>query len=377
MKLYSLTSSLIKQLFVFKLSDLKDSKALLFSLIYLALVILLSNYFFIDLVQFFKTVANLIDPSIDGNQYLWLSIVLFAFSLIYVFLKSLLETLLKILLRNKIQVIQFKASLVCFFVVSVIIATSVLACSNKVNSEFNKSSLDIRTIQNIDKLALTNNVDYKLYVSKVPYLYQKANLKVEPYVLSFDGIALKNEEQLVVTRPNDPHFFLIAHGYKFCKISDNTAFFVKGDKLETTLENAGFILTDYYFKKSINLKKLAKLNHLKFTEDKSIYIESTKKSIKKTELEYLIKGNYLIKLELAYNHEINNEDLATFKLTASNKQITIYTTSINKNACTDNKCKLIIPLEIKENYHGVEFLVEPLNNNSLYLSQLEYSKLQN
>ena len=90
MKLYSLTSSLIKQLFVFKLSDLKDSKALIFSLIYLALVILLSNYFFIDLVQFFKTVANLIDPSIDGNQYLWLSIVLFAFSLIYVFLKSLI-----------------------------------------------------------------------------------------------------------------------------------------------------------------------------------------------------------------------------------------------------------------------------------------------
>ena len=133
MKLYSLTSSIIKQLFIFKLSALKNSKVLLFSLIYLTLVITLSNYFFIDLVQFFKTVANLIDPSIDGNQYLWLSIVLFAFILIYVFLKSLLETLLKILLRNKIQVIQFKASLICFFVVSVIIATSVLACSNKVN----------------------------------------------------------------------------------------------------------------------------------------------------------------------------------------------------------------------------------------------------
>ena len=118
MKLYSLTSSLIKQLFIFKLSALKNSKVLLFSLIYLTLVITLSNYFFIDLVQFFKTVANLIDPSIDGNQYLWLSIVLFAFSLIYVFLKSLLETLLNILFRNKIQVIQFKASLICFIIAS-------------------------------------------------------------------------------------------------------------------------------------------------------------------------------------------------------------------------------------------------------------------
>lgn len=377
MKYVFLISSKIKTLFLFNITAINSSKSLAFAILYISSIICLSSCFFVDLVEFFKTAANLIDPYIGGNHYIWFFIVLLSCVLIYIFLKSLLEVLLKIFFRNNIQSIQIKFSFISFIIVAVIIVTGLLACFNKINSELALRKHDIVTIRKINNLLSNKKVDYKLYVSKVPYLYQKANLKVEPYVLSFDGIALKNEEQLVVTRPNDPHFFLIAHGYKFCKISDNTAFFVKGDKLETTLENAGFLLTDYYFKKSINLKKLAKLNHLKFTEDKGIYIESTKKSIKKTELEYLIKGNYLIKLELAYNHEINNEDLATFKLTASNKQITIYTTSINKNSCTDNKCKLIIPLEIKENYHGVEFLVESLNNNSLYLSLLEYSKLQN
>ena len=377
MKYVFLISSKIKTLFLFNITAINSSKSLAFAILYISSIICLSSCFFVDLVEFFKTAANLIDPYIGGNHYIWFFIVLLSCVLIYIFLKSLLEVLLKIFFRNNIQSIQIKFSFISFIIVAVIIVTGLLACFNKINSELALRKHDIVTIRKINNLLSNKKVDYKLYVSKVPYLYQKANLKVEPYVLSFDGIALKNEEQLVVTRPNDPHFFLIAHGYKFCKISDNTAFFVKGDKLETTLENAGFLLTDYYFKKSINLKKLAKLNHLKFTEDKGIYIESTKKSIKKTELEYLIKGNYLIKLELAYNHEINNEDLATFKLTASNKQITLYTTSINKNSCTDNKCKLIIPLEIKENYHGVEFLVESLNNNSLYLSLLEYSKLQN
>ena len=377
MKYVFLISSKIKTLFLFNITAINSSKSLAFAILYISSIICLSSCFFVDLVEFFKTAANLIDPYIGGNHYIWFFIVLLSFVLIYIFLKSLLEVLLKIFFRNNIQSIQIKFSFISFIIVAVIIVTGLLACFNKINSELALRKHDIVTIRKINNLLSNKKVDYKLYVSKVPYLYQKANLKVEPYVLSFDGIALKNEEQLVVTRPNDPHFFLIAHGYKFCKISDNTAFFVKGDKLETTLENAGFLLTDYYFKKSINLKKLAKLNHLKFTEDKGIYIESTKKSIKKTEHEYLIKGNYLIKLELAFNQEINNGELATFKLTASNKQITIYTTSINKNACTDNKCKLIIPLEIKENYHGVEFLVEPLNSNSLYLSQLEYSKLQN
>ena len=361
MKYVFLISSKIKTLFLFNITAINSSKSLAFAILYISSIICLSSCFFVDLVEFFKTAANLIDPYIGGNHYIWFFIVLLSFVLIYIFLKSLLEVLLKIFFRNNIQSIQIKFSFISFIIVAVIIVTGLLACFNKINSELALRKHDIVTIRKINNLLSNKKVDYKLYVSKVPYLYQKANLKVEPYVLSFDGIALKNEEQLVVTRPNDPHFFLIAHGYKFCKISDNTAFFVKGDKLETTLENAGFLLTDYYFKKSINLKKLAKLNHLKFTEDKGIYIESTKKSIKKTELEYLIKGNYLIKLELAYNHEINNEDLATFKLTASNKQITLYTTSINKNSCTDNKCKLIIPLEIKENYHGVEFLVESLN----------------
>lgn len=377
MKYVFLISSKIKTLFLFNITAINSSKSLAFAILYISSIICLSSCFFVDLVEFFKTAANLIDPYIGGNHYIWFFIVLLSCVLIYIFLKSLLEVLLKIFFRNNIQSIQIKFSFISFIIVAVIIVTGLLACFNKINSELALRKHDIVTIRKINNLLSNKKVDYKLYVSKVPYLYQKANLKVEPYVLSFDGIALKNEEQLVVTRPNDPHFFLIAHGYKFCKISDNTAFFVKGDKLETTLEKAGFLLTDYYFKKSINLKKQAKLNHLKFTEDKGIYIESTKKSIKKTEHEYLIKGNYLIKLELAFNQEINNGELATFKLTASNKQITIYTTSINKNACTDNKCKLIIPLEIKENYHGVEFLVEPLNNNSLYLSQLEYSKLQN
>lgn len=377
MKYVFLISSKIKTLFLFNITAINSSKSLAFAILYISSIICLSSCFFVDLVEFFKTAANLIDPYIGGNHYIWFFIVLLSCVLIYIFLKSLLEVLLKIFFRNNIQSIQIKFSFISFIIVAVIIVTGLLACFNKINSELALRKHDIVTIRKINNLLSNKKVDYKLYVSKVPYLYQKANLKVEPYVLSFDGIALKNEEQLVVTRPNDPHFFLIAHGYKFCKISDNTAFFVKGDKLETTLEKAGFLLTDYYFKKSINLKKQAKLNHLKFTEDKGIYIESTKKSIKKTEHEYLIKGNYLIKLELAFNQEINNGELATFKLTASNKQITIYTTSINKNACTDNKCKLIIPLEIKENYHGVEFLVEPLNNNSFYLSQLEYSKLQN
>ena len=168
MKYVFLISSKIKTLFLFNITAINSSKSLAFAILYISSIICLSSCFFVDLVEFFKTAANLIDPYIGGNHYIWFFIVLLSFVLIYIFLKSLLEVLLKIFFRNNIQSIQIKFSFISFIIVAVIIVTGLLACFNKINSELALRKHDIVTIRKINNLLSNKKVDYKLYVSKVP-----------------------------------------------------------------------------------------------------------------------------------------------------------------------------------------------------------------
>ena len=362
------------QPFVFNISLLKSRNAICISFLYITLICFLIFIFFVDIIEFVKTIANLIDQSVGGNYFFWLVVVLLTILLIY----SIVKTLLEIVLINffKCRSTNNCRTLIVYVIaVFSVVATITFASFEKINLEYAIRIHDIETIKHIENILLSNNVKYKLYVSKFPYLYKLARLNVSPYIMTFDGIALKNEEQIVITLPNDPHWRLSAYGYKYCKLSENTGIFVKGKQVIKILEKLNLDLRSYYFKKTINLEKLASLNNLKYNADKGILLESSNRSVKNSVHEYLFPGRYIVNMELHYNQIVFGEDFVNFRLTASNQKKVIYAQKIKKHNCSDNKCSVSMIVNVKNKYHGVEYLINPLNNNILYLSKFQFSKL--
>ena len=365
-------SSKIKYLFLSNQFSLRDKKVLIAFLFYITIIISLASYYFVDLVEFVKSVANLIDASIEF-KYIWFFYVILCLVILYIFAKLLFEVIMLLILKNNKKE-NYINSIFGFATLFFLISISILTCYNKINLEISLRTQDIDVVKKIDSIVSKVNPNYKLYVNRLPFLYKQSNLQVQPHILSFDGIAFKNEDQIVITDPSNPHYVLINYGYKFYKISENTAIFVKGPKLINTLYNTGFKLTNYYFNKRINFDKLAMLTYLKYGYY-GILIDSEKSIANNSTQEYFVKGNYKISLDITLDRDYVGEDFANFKITASDQQLTIFSTAINTNSCIGNICKLDIPLKINQNYHGVEFIIKPLNNNRMYLTNIEYSKL--
>ena len=160
-------------------------------------------------------------------------------------------------------------------------------------------------------------------------------------------------------------------------MSDSAGLLVKSASIINLLEQFGYKFSDFYSTNDFRLEKLGRLNRLKFNPSKGLELRQNKPLLRTNKI-HLLEGKYHFELNL--NLSQNNFDkiyeLGVFKLTASDKQIVLYTKRITSDLFVDEWYTLSFDIDVDNNYHAVEISVEPTSGNSIYLSKATFSKLK-
>ena len=245
-------------------------------------------------------------------------------------------------------------------------------------SEAEKRKSDIEFLSKISNQLNDRNIDYDLYVDKVPYLFKGQDIKVNNQLLNFDQLSLNDRPQLLITKPDDMHFMLTMYGYKFTKISDSMAIFVKDQNLINNLTNNSIKISDiYYCKKNIALERIAKLNKIRLKNQKSISLKSMDNIIL-DDIVYMPNGNYNLSFTLKKNDntDIPEGTLGFIQLTASLGGITLHLKEFSKNDFVNNTYNYNLPLHISNGYHNVELKLYFYRNIDVSLESVIFEKLE-
>ena len=377
MKLYQLLKTVFFKFNVEISPDKKKALSLfcsIASLVILALLFLTAG----QIIDFTKTTFNLYELSEDNMVDTAFTLVVLLIVVFYCFLKSLLENFTICLKVFKLKVKTNFLSKCTLLVTVVLLAIFYAVGNGKIQSELFNRVDDFYKLQKIISLVKENNTAVDVYVSKIPTLYKRAGISFIEKILPFEEIGLsENEDHLAIIDPNCEYKLLLTHGYKYYKVSDTAGLLVKSASIINLLEQFGYKFSDFYSTNDFRLEKLGRLNRLKFNPSKGLEIRQNKPLIHTNKI-HLLEGKYHFELNLnlsQYNFD-KIVELGVFKLTASDKQIVLYTKGITSDLFVDEWYTLSFDIDVDNNYHAVEISVEPTSGNNIYLSKATFSKLK-
>ena len=246
-------------------------------------------------------------------------------------------------------------------------------------SEAEKRKSDIVFLSKISNQLNDRNIDYDLYVDKVPYLFKGQDIKVNNQLLNFDQLALNGRPQLLITKPDDMHFMLTMYGYKFAKISDSMAIFVKDQNLINVLTDNSIKLSDrYYFKKNVPTERIAQLNKLRVKNKQSISLKSMECVFLENTV-FMPAGSYNLSLTIKQieNEEIQGGNLGIIQLTASNGHLILHSKEFSKEEFVNGTFNYTIPLHVDWGYHNVDFKMYLYRGLNAYIESVVYEKVDN
>ena len=342
------------------------------SLVLLSILLLFCR----DLLDFTKTIFNLYHFSDDNLVGIALCFVASLTVVVYCFLKSLIENLVLVLRMFKISVKPNLISKFSLFISFISLTTFCIVGNSKIQTVLYSRVDDVYKLQKIFRLVEENNIVANIYANKIPTLYKKAGIQIKDKILSFEEIALyNNDNSIAIVDPNFEYKLLLTNGYKFYKVSNNAGLLVKSTQIIKLLEHYGYQFSDYYFSKILNLSKLARVNRLKLIPNKGLEIRKDKPLLHSNKL-YLVKGKYRFKLNLnsSLKDLSSTKSIGTFRVTASDKQILLLEKSIDSILFKNGDITLSYDILVQNNYHNVEISIEPLTSVNLYLSSASYSK---
>lgn len=374
-RLYLLLNSIF---FKLNVDIASDKKPIVLFFIYFTSLVLLSILLLFgrQLLDFTKTVFNLYHFSDDNLVGIALCFVASLTVVVYCFLKSLIENLVLVLRMFKISVKPNLISKFSLFISFISLTTFCIVGNSKIQTVLYSRVDDVYKLQKIFRLVEENNIVANIYANKIPTLYKKAGIQIKDKILSFEEIALyNNDNSIAIVDPNFEYKLLLTNGYKFYKVSNNAGLLVKSTQIIKLLEHYGYQFSDYYFSKILNLSKLARVNRLKLIPNKGLEIRKDKPLLHSNKL-YLVKGKYRFKLNLnsSLKDLSSTKSIGTFRVTASDKQILLLEKSIDSILFKNGDTTLSYDILVQNNYHNVEISIEPLTSVNLYLSSASYSK---
>ena len=355
----------------------EENKSLyLLSGLFFVFLISIVSILFEDIVSLVRTIVNLkehfsIKPFVISFIIILLFTVLFVKSLYELYLYTLLKVLLK---RSYSLKFNIAFNLISY---SLFIMTFGFIFNSYINQEIENRQNDFILLKDITNHLDNSNVNYDLYVDKVPYLY-KDDFEIKDQLFSFDHLALENRPMILVTCPDDMHYMLTMYGYKFAKLTEKMAIFVKDQNLINNLTNNSIKISDiYYCKKNITLERIAKLNKIRLKNQKSISLKSIDNIIL-DDIVYMPNGNYNLSFTLKKNDntEIPEGTLGFIQLTASLGGITLHFKEFSKNDFVNNTYNYNLPLHISNGYHNVELKLYFYRNIDVSLESVIFEKLE-
>ena len=359
---------------------LNQNKSLyIYSVLFFALIAGMFGIMFSDIVSYSRTVINLKEHySIKPIVISIVAVLLFT----SLFIKSIFEIYLFILCKYlfKRKCISLKFDPVFTALMYIIFTVSLVSISfTAIISEAEKRKSDIVFLSKISNQLNDRNIDYDLYVDKVPYLFKGQDIKVNNQLLNFDQLALNDRPQLLITKPDDMHFMLTMYGYKFTKISDSMAIFVKDQNLINVLTDNSIKLSDrYYFKKNVPTERIAQLNKLRVKNKQSISLKSMECVFLENTV-FMPAGNYNLSLTIKQieNEEIQGGNLGIIQLTASNGHLILHSKEFSKEEFVNGTFNYTIPLHVDWGYHNVDFKMYLYRGLNAYIESVVYEKVDN
>lgn len=335
------------------------------------------SFYFTDAIDFIKTIANLYDHK---NLKPFAFAVLMGIFILALFIKSVFEIMLyvfeKVIIKNRPVKISKYTVLHITAIILIVSAFAVLALI-KLNQEIKSRNYELNLLKSAVTELNSRNLDYELFADRIPSVYKNSGFKIKSKLTGFDTIALNKTPNIVVTCPNDFHYFLTFSKYRFVKISDKLSLFVRDENLIKAIEDTLSVKfsDSYYFKKDLDLSYVAKENRIKSYSENSLPIKG------KTEISlgkeiYYPAGKYRISvhIEKAADSAVSGK-IGLIELTASSGQIKLHSKEIGADDFTDNQLEYTISLNVDYGYHNLETKLRLNSSLDASIKKVTYEKL--
>lgn len=373
------TCNIIKEIIELNCNKVNISKirtvAYIYLLIFISVITVVLSIYFSSIIDYLKTFLS-INEIINIKVY---SLTVIASLLLcFLFIKSLYEVSLQVILKKilnyKSQKVKKSVIVYCLIFV-LVISTFLVFIQIQFNKEIQKRDSDFVLLSRITDSLDSKSYKYQIYVDKEPVLYSKKGFNIQEKILSFDTIALEKSPLLIITKPNDLHYFVLKHGYKFSKISDSMALYVKDETIIEELNKLNIKLSDnYYFKKEVSLNRVAKLSLLKHKKGKPVTVKPHNNVVLES-VPYLPKGKYNLTVTLSSDNNLqDNLTVGRIYSEASLGAILLNSKEIKSEDFTDNRLTCTVPISVDIGYSNVNVKLFVYQDIKLNIESVTFEK---
>ena len=361
----------------FKSNITKNQRAFMYSLLcfYVLLLVSLGYLYSGQLISFIKTIGNLLDFSKVENRSITIISIFIFFAIGYLLFKSLFEILFFLIFKNFLSLYLNQFCIIKF--VFYVLCTFVYLVSSNIylNHQSIVRNQDLQEVKKVANLLKMNSINFNIYVDKIPELYKRNGfINFKNYCMSFDGLAYKNEPNILIVDQSEPHLLLLTEGYSYAKLTNNIGMYTKHPLILEILEKNNYNLNrTHYYKKNVNLKYLAKMNSLNFVDNK-ILLKG--KGIKRNAREFLLKGNSVITVTLESKTNLPGSSLGEIKIVANKGLVNLYSYTFSKDDFKNGFFNKIIKIKTNNVLHDVVCQIKPFLNAEIYVSNITVEKIK-
>ena len=225
---------------------------------------------------------------------------------------------------------------------------------------------------------ITGSASGKVYVDSFPCMYQKEVEGISNSLLLGDELARFYNTSVITDVKHDSNCF-INSGFLFTPISRRYGLYTNDSNVISAMKDHGYHLTGYYnVKKTINLKSLARINQLTYTEEAGLSLSGNDQALKRGPYISLYSGPYTVDYTLHLSIDSSagettpDSDVATLRISAYNGE-KILKEHVLKREFFDADGNAVIQIPFtSESYSGIEFLAFPENDQDFNITSICY-----
>lgn len=356
-----------------------DKIHLFAAIAYCSVLIVAFVCFFDYLIDYFKTVLNLLDLSEIYSKNLYILIFAVGVAVVLLFAKSVFYIFFYIIFRRKLSLRFTKVLLPLFFSMFSIAIGGGFYCDGKIEHAISDRKNDIQLVKSIVDDLNQNNQNFSVYIDEIPNVYRRVGIDVKSKLVFFDSVILDDKTNIVFANPKDEHIKLFKNGYRYSQLTPTLSVYVKDTNVINILEKKGISLSDKYtFVKVLNLKRIAFINNLRY-KNCELYLKDMYHQLNKVDNLYLTPGKYRFTIDYNYDHKniwLKDDKLFKFILTSNDGALTIYEKTVFHDKSSNGKGKLSFDFELSDSRHSVNMQISSFIMNHLNFSKISYEKYE-
>ena len=357
----------------------KDKRILIIQKIVYAIAIIAALLLAPRVISYARTIVNKAHLTGGGNNGKLVMIAIAGGMAVYIlFFRCIYKCVCAVITRKKVRWI------IPAFMVLCVLGTGAVYVKGERMMESGLHQYRKRlTADEAAMNVITSVKGSKVYVDKIPNIYGRKFPHIQSSIMTGDDLSRLKRATVVMDANHDSPSF-ISQGYLYTEISDYHCVYTNDPEVITALQNAGYVLTDYYAKeKEVDLPGLSKANdHLICNEKDGLILLNKQYSVTHGPYVNLYQGNYMVRFSLHMDPEECAEDytVCVIRIARYYGQDIVVTRKIQTAEFDGNGDLTVeIPFTIQSaaGVSGIEFLVSDISNRKISIQEVTYRKVSN